>query len=241
MPISIKGKIRILPRKQMTDEEQDFVRRYLGTQKKVLGAKTGDLVKIANEVVKSDAKTDELIGILNGLFASETFEEHAVGGKIFTLIKPQIRSQISFSVIEKWLEKARGWVEIDVICQSAITGAEVQGRWVDWEKAIRRFSSSEIISLRRASLVLQTKPVREINDSKMRRLAFETVEKLKREKEILITKAVSWLLRALTVQEKEEVRSYILKNESTLPRIAVRETMKKIDTGKKNGVRRKRQ
>lgn len=234
----IINRIADLPKKKMDNKEQDFVRRYLGTQKKVLGASTGNIVKIAKEVVKDkNIKVGEIIELLNTLFAGGTFEEHAVGGKIFTFIKPKIRSLIPFSVIEKWLAKARGWIEIDVICQSAFTGAEVQDRRADWEKTISKFASSDNISLRRASLVLQTKPAREIDDKKMRRLGFETIGKLKSEKEILITKAVSWLLRALTVCDKEEVSDYILKNESSLPRIAVRETLKKIDTGKKNGVK----
>jgi len=231
----IREKISSLPKKEMNEAEVAFVQHYLGSDRRVLGAKTKDVSAIAGNVLKENSglKIEDLIQLLNGLFGADNFEEYVVGGKIFTLIKPEVRSKILFDQLERWLSVAKGWVEVDVICQSAYTGKEVLERWSDWETAINKFSRSKIISLRRASLVLQTKPVKEIDDVKLRRLAFLTIDKLKGEKAVLITKAISWLLRNLTVQNKEEIRNYLLMNESTLPCIAFRETMKKIETGRK--------
>jgi 3-methyladenine DNA glycosylase AlkD len=235
----IKAEISKASKKKMDRSEQEFVQRYLGSHKKYLGVATGDVVRIAKSFLRenSSLEINELISLLDQLFSSEILEEHFVGGKIFTLLKPDIRSQIPLSVIEGWLKPAHGWVEIDVICQSAFTGQEVLERFSEWKSAIKKFRESDIISLRRASLVLQTKPIKEVDDKELRKLAFETVDGLKHEKEVLITKAVSWLLRSLVVQNKDEVKNYILKNEGTLPRIAVRETMKKIETGRKNNGR----
>lgn len=232
----IEEKIAGLPKKKMDQKELDFVAMYLGSSRAYLGIKTGDLVKVAKEIAKTQDTfgTDELIALLNKLFNSKTFEEYIIGGKIFTFIKPENRAKIPFQVLGNWLIPAKGWLEVDVICQSAYTGKEILDRWGDWAKTIKKFSKSEYISVRRASLVLQVKPVREISDEKLRMLAFETIERLKGEKEVLITKAVSWLLRGLSDLNKEEVKNYILKNEATLPRIAVRETLKKIETGTKN-------
>lgn len=231
----IKSAITKLPHKKMNPQELEFLARYLGSNKRYLGIKTGDMLQLARNYAKRfDELTEKEIGeLLNKLFTADTFEEHAIGGKIFTLLKPEKRQKISFTEIEKWLGQARGWVEVDVICQSSYTGEEVKESFAKWEKAINKFSKSRIISLRRASLVLQTKPNREINDRKMRTLAFKTIGLLKHEKEILITKAVSWLLRSLTFQNRDEVKKYLEDNRQTLPRIAYRETMKKITTGKK--------
>jgi 3-methyladenine DNA glycosylase AlkD len=232
----IKAQVAKLPHKKMSKEELEFLARYLGSSKKYLGAKTGDVLSVAKQYagLQSELSTSELTDLLSSLFFSDTFEEHAIGGKIFTLLKPEIRKQIPFFKIRKWLSKARGWVEVDVICQSSFTGKEVEGNFAKWEKAIEDFSQSKIISLRRASLVLQTKPVREVNNPKMRQLAYKIIDKTKLEKDILITKAVSWLLRSLTVQDKNEVKSYLEANKAYLPAIAYRETMKKILTGKKS-------
>lgn len=171
--------------------------------------------------------------MLNHLFGGKIIEEHIIGGKIFTLLSPENRGKIAFGQLKKWLKKTNGWVEVDVICQSSFTAGEVLSCWHEWEKSIQEFAKSDNIQVRRASLVLQNLSARKTGDKKVRRLAFETIEKLKSEKEVLITKAVSWLLRSLIVQNKEEVRRYLIENESTLPRIAYRETIKKIETGKK--------
>jgi 3-methyladenine DNA glycosylase AlkD len=229
----IQKQIADLPAKQMDAKEQDFIQRYLGTSKKVLGVRINNLITVAKDVVHGETDIDNLIRIIDGLLAGKTFEEHAVGAKIFVLLKPEARGKISFSKLASWLEKCQGWVEIDTICQNSFSGKEVLERWGDWEKAIKKFRKSANISLRRASLVLQVRTAKEVSEPKQRKLAFETIELLKSEKEVLITKAISWLLRNLSVQDKNEVKEYLIANESTLPRIAFRETMKKIETGRK--------
>lgn len=49
----------------------------------------------------------------------------------------------------------------------------------------------------------------------------------------MITKAVSWLLRSMIRHYKQEVSDYVDANINTLPKIAVRETLVKLKTGKK--------
>ncbi|MCL5410487.1 MAG: DNA alkylation repair protein [Patescibacteria group bacterium] len=231
----IKDQLNAFPKKAITKEEEEFVGRYLGTKKKYLGVKTGDVLKIAKDIARDqDAiPAEEMSKLLSQLFSTNVIEDHIVGGKIFTLLSPENRSKISFDLLKSWLSKTNGWVEVDVICQSSFTAPEVLARWGDWQKAIKKFSKSSNIQVRRASLVMQNISTRKADEKKIQDLAFETVDQLKSEKEVLITKAVSWLLRCLVCQCKDDVKEYLLKNESTLPRIAFRETMKKIETGKK--------
>ena len=75
--------------------------------------------------------------------------------------------------------------------------------------------------------------MRNSDDSRLSKLAFEQIENLKSEKEILITKAVSWLLRALVKFHQKEVFQYLEKNKDSLPKIAYREALSKALTGKK--------
>jgi 3-methyladenine DNA glycosylase AlkD len=63
-------------------------------------------------------------------------------------------------------------------------------------------------------------------------LALKNVEKLKEEKDILITKAVSWVLRSMIKFHPDIVRDYLDKNADSLPKIAVREVSTNLSTGK---------
>ena len=59
------------------------------------------------------------------------------------------------------------------------------------------------------------------------------LSQLKGDKDILITKAISWLLRDLIKHHREQVVYYLDKNSDNLPKIAIRETKNKLITGKK--------
>jgi 3-methyladenine DNA glycosylase AlkD len=75
--------------------------------------------------------------------------------------------------------------------------------------------------------------VSRIKDERLAEVAFRNIDRLKSEKAVLITKAISWLLRSMVKHYKADVASYIKKSADTLPKIAVRETMVKLKTGKK--------
>lgn len=146
---------------------------------------------------------------------------------------PNFRKQIDPQVLDKWLIGVKGWGEVDSLCQSSFSATEILAKWDDWKKLITKFSQDRGIHKRRASLVLLCKAVRESDDKRLADLAFRNIEKLKGEKDVLITKAVSWLLRSLTEKHKEEVAKYLENNKETLPKIAVREVSRKLLTGKK--------
>lgn len=235
--MSLSGEIQAEIRKaakKCPQSEIDFVQKYLGTKRKFICLKAADRDKIIRkysaELKGRDPK--EVIDILDELFASDVFEDVNFAGKMLTRL-PKVRAIISLDQIGKWVSKTSGWAECDGIVQSLFSGKEILQRIDEWKEIIPKFSSGDNIQIRRASLVIQCKPNREVSDPRIRKLAFETIEKLKGEKEILITKAISWLLRDLSRQNKAEVKRYLEENKSTLPAIAYRETMKKIETGKK--------
>jgi 3-methyladenine DNA glycosylase AlkD len=81
--------------------------------------------------------------------------------------------------------------------------------------------------------VLQNRSARTDPDPRLGELALETIETLKGERDIIITKAVSWLLRSLAAQHPDKVARYLDAQGPTLPAIAVRETRIKLTTGRK--------
>ena len=88
-------------------------------------------------------------------------------------------------------------------------------------------------------MVLLTKPVRESDDVRLADLAFSNIDKLKENREILVTKAISWLLRDLINNHRQRVEEYLKANQDTLPKIAIRETRMKLLTGRKTSPRKK--
>ena len=124
--------------------------------------------------------------------------------------------------MDRWLSNRIVWCEVDSLCQSTFIADEVLKRWKEWGKLLKRFVKSENISKRRASIVLLVKACRESDDSRLSDLLFENIEKLKQEKDILITKAVSWGLRELIKNHKNEVAKYLNENIDSLPKIAIR-------------------
>jgi 3-methyladenine DNA glycosylase AlkD len=105
--------------------------------------------------------------------------------------------------------------------------------WDEWQAFLRRLAREANINKRRAALVLLTKPIREVDDPRVLRLAFEQVEQLQGERDILITKAVSWLLRSAVKFHPDSVAEFINTHADTLPKIALREVRNKLATGKK--------
>jgi 3-methyladenine DNA glycosylase AlkD len=179
-----------------------------------------------------DVSLVQFFALLDSLYKGESSEEKRMGGLLFQYF-PKLRSRVSPAHLKKWLWDLEGWAEIDSLCQSVFTAKDMDSQWNEWQKVIKEFSSSTYISHRRASLVLLTAPVRKSNDKKFAHLAFRNIEKLKDERGILVTKAISWLLREMIKYHKKEVEEYVEQNKDSLPGIAVRETIKKLKTGKK--------
>ena len=102
-----------------------------------------------------------------------------------------------------------------------------------WQALLESLSRDQNINKRRAALVLLTAPITQSPDERILRLALQLIDRLKGEKDKLITKAISWLLRKGIKQHHEAIANYLDTNADNLPAIALRETRKKLATGKK--------
>lgn len=175
---------------------------------------------------------EELIVLENQLYQGKSYEEKYLAGVLWGYL-PKLRKQLEPKLLDKWLGELIGWAEIDATCQSNFTAQELLDNWLEWEKLIKKLARDKNINKRRASLVLLTGVVAKSNDKRLSDLAFEIIDRLKSEKDILITKAISWLLRDLTYLHKRQLEDYLKTNADSLPKIAVRETKRKLLTGKK--------
>jgi 3-methyladenine DNA glycosylase AlkD len=180
------------------------------------------------------ASDDELIALADRLFAAESHEEKTLGA-ILLGCSARARRAARPAMVDGWLGQLNGWAEIDSLCASVFSAEEMAGDWPGWRGLIEQLSRDPNINKRRAALVLLTTPTRTSDDARFRDLAFAVVERLKGEREILITKAVSWLLRSMAARHGPAVAAYLDASAGSLPAVAVRETRTKLRTGTKSG------
>jgi 3-methyladenine DNA glycosylase AlkD len=186
-----------------------------------------------------DCTETEVRGVIGTLLAGESDAEKVVA-TMLVRDHPGVLRSVTPGDIDKWLEHLAGWAQVDSLCQSSLSADHLLADWPAWRKAIRQWATNANINKRRASLVLLTGPVHYSDDVRLRDLAFETITELQRERPILITKAISWLLRAMTTRHPEDVVAFLAAHEDTLPKIALRETRTKLATGTKSGRSRSR-
>ncbi len=139
----------------------------------------------------------------------------------------------------KWLEHLEGWAEIDAVCTNKYTRTHLLQNWDEWQPILDKLGKKNNLNLKRASLVFLCTPVSQSADPRLSQQAFKTINALSHHREILITKAISWILRSMVKHHRRSLESFLRDNEQTLPRIAVRETLRKLETGTKTTPRRK--
>jgi len=190
--------------------------------------------ELAKEFAKShkDLTLGELVVVLGLLYRGKYSTEKSFASKLLHFY-PRLRKQLNPRLVDVWLDSLKGWCQVDSICQSVFSAEELQENWQSWKALISELAKDKNINKRRASLVLLTRPVRHSENKEFARLGFSVIDLLKAEKEILITKAISWLLRDMVKLHREDVISYLKENKASLPKVAVRETRRKLETGRK--------
>jgi 3-methyladenine DNA glycosylase AlkD len=217
-------------------EPWEGLQHYLGTSKRCYPIKSGERGQVVKAFLARhrDLSLAEYTGLIGSLCRGESFDEIAMAGALLRFA-PRLRKQLDPGLLVEWLGGVEGWAETDSLCMSHFTAQEVLARWDDWHRLLTRLAVDGNVHRRRASLVLLTKAVRDAADERLADLAFANIDRLRGERDTLITKAVSWLLRELVKHHRERVAGYLEANEASLPRIAVRETRNKLLTGKKSG------
>ncbi len=147
---------------------------------------------------------------------------------------PVQRRQLNPGLYDDWLDYTEGWAAVDAICYNNFTAAEMLENFEAWKTLITRLAKSDNSNKRRGAIVLLTKPVKQSPDPRLRQLAFDLIGSTHGEKDILITKAVSWLLRNLIRHHSTAVRRYLGLHKDHLPAIAIRETANKLKHGTKS-------
>lgn len=207
---------------------------YLGTRNKIYYLKNAQERKIAKDFLgaRKDITEKDFLALLDELYTGESINEKTFGTKLL-LYKKSFAHLFTSGYVYKWLGALSGWCEVDSLCQSTFTASDLLKDWESWSKMLEKMSKDKNISRRRASLVLLCKSVRGSSDVRLADLAFKNIDRLKGEKDILISKAVSWLLRDLIKHCPGRVKSFLDANEYVLPKFVVKEVTNKLTFGKK--------
>jgi 3-methyladenine DNA glycosylase AlkD len=180
------------------------------------------------------APTEQVRRTVLSLLAGVSYEEKALGC-IVLQGRPDVRASVGPTQVVAWLDDLSGWAEVDSLCQSVFGADELLADWGSWRSAIVELSNSPNPNKRRASLVLLTKAVGHSEDPRLRGAALEVLDRALADRDPLVTKAVSWLLRALTRHHRQVVADYLDRHGADLAPVALRETRTKLKTGTKSG------
>jgi 3-methyladenine DNA glycosylase AlkD len=213
--------------------QHTFLDSYLGNHHPRYPISIPSLRKIANAWMTShrDMSSSRFASVLTSLIKGKSSTEKCMAGILLDYSTPDQR-KFNPKLFNAWLNFLEGWAEVDSLCTGKYSQTEILSQWKSWKPLLIQFSKDKNIHKRRASLVLLCSPLRKCEDDRLASIALQNVKKLKGEKEILITKAISWVLRSMVKHHRTLLEMY-LKEESGLPSIAVRETMRVLKTGKK--------
>ena len=209
--------------------ERDTLLGQLKSNSRVAVSK---LRTIARNWVRENKEIDSktFIAPLDLLYSGPSREEKVLASMIVGLFPTHLVT-LKEARLDLWLGQLAGWEEVDSVCDEIDIWfrADQKRR----EHLLRVWNRHSQIEKRRASLVVLCSSVSKDSSVYLADLSFECIDILKGETHAMITKAISWLLRSLIKYHKNEVEKYLKQNAATLPKIAVREVARKLETGKK--------
>ncbi len=210
-----------------------FLDNYLGTEHPRYPINNPKMRAITKSFMKSHSfEAHAFIDLLTSLIEGKSFTEKLIAG---FLLDNAPKDLLKFDPIhfDHWLNYLQGWAEVDTLCAGKYSKTEILPQFSTWKKLLVQFSKSEMIEKRRASLVLCCAPLRKERNEPILKVTFQNILRVRHEKEVLITKAISWVLRNAVKHHKIEVRNFLEQYGNSLPRIAIRETWVKLKTGRK--------
>lgn len=217
-----------------TPTQHTYLDSYLGNSHPRYPINSPTLRLIGKEWMRDHRAlpSKDFVNVLTSLAEGKSATEKFMVGVLLDASRKEQR-KFNPRVFDSWLDHLEGWAEVDTVCTGAYTITEIPEQWDVWEKLLTKFSKSKNINKRRASLVLLCSPLSKHTDERLVHTALTNISSLKSEKEILITKAISWLLRSMIRHHRRSVSDFVKANMDTLPKIAIRETLRKLDTGRK--------
>lgn len=193
------------------------------------GHKLSEIEKIIRVVYnKFQCTYKDSLGVFNKLVSSNVHEEKFAA--IFFL--NHFKSKFNQDTIDLFEETFSKYCDTWAFCDSSCI--RVIGPFLGKrdnqplaEKTINKWSKSENLWVRRASMVILLKII--MNNKKFNEnYVFELVERMLKYPEDYIRKGIGWLLKTCSKYEPESIFNYLMKNKERLPRLILRYASEKL-------------
>ncbi len=226
------GLLELLKSKASQGSNRTASKSYLGNNSVIYNVPSPVLRSLTKQWLTENKSLspETTLAVVNSMISGASHEEKKLACFILGARKP-VRSLVTIGQLDQWLDGLSGWAEIDALCQNVFSVAEVSPLWNDWKDFLTRLSKDSNINRRRASLVFLVGLTRKTDDECFHTLAKANIQRLMDEKGVLITKAISWLLRCMIKTQRKQTSLFLEENAQALPAIAVRETRAKLKLG----------
>ncbi|MGA9347432.1 MAG: DNA alkylation repair protein [Anaerolineae bacterium] len=221
--------------RQHTDPEyQATVSRTVPTGLKVYGLRVPQLRDIVRAWGRHHKQVacDDLVALVEALWNGESREERMLVTYLFEHYK-HCAPDLTTVHFERWRRSLDNWEVTDSL-------GWVLALWLSADPDIRlgylwELIADEDVWSRRLALVATATINRGHTDFTIPDLTLELIDQVKEERHPMITKAVSWTLRAMTKTHPDQVAVYLEENREVLAAHVVREVNNKLRTGLKSG------
>ncbi len=174
----------------------------------------------------------EVLALVEALWDGESWEERALALMLLGRYHRWIPA-LTWAHFDRWRRGLDNWGLTDGL-------ADILGDWLVSDALSRTSHLWALIAdadvwSRRLALVATVHPNREKGDPAFADLTFALLERVKGERDPMITKAVSWALREMIKHHPDRVAAYVQENRRVLVGHVLREVNNKLHTGLKSG------
>ncbi len=204
------------------------------------GHKISDIEKITKIVhMKYQCSYEDALAVCQDLVSSSVLEEKFAG--IFFL--NYFKSNFNQATIDMFEDQFSKYCDTWAFCDSScirVIGPFLgkKNNQLLAEKTIDKWSTSENIWVRRASLVILLKIIM-MKKGFDEDYVFELVEKMLNYSEDYIQKAIGWLLKTCSKYKPDVIYEYLMKNKIRIPRLILRYASEKLSKEKREQVLKK--
>lgn len=132
----------------------------------------------------------------------------------------------TFDLFEHWLKTyISDWWDCDDFCTHAI--GELMIRYPQFMPRVFDWCDHENFAVRRCAPVTLILPIKKKVDMTVN--PFEIADRLKNDPHYLVLKGYGWMLKVLSATQKSQVIAYLDYNRDTMPRVAYRYALEKLD------------